>query len=202
MDSFTIIGITIPTDFPEGPETEAGKIMALLQSGAVDIMHIRKPHSDLMYTRKLVGYISAEYLHRLSLHSHFELFREYGFGGIHEKNHMASFAEGNTRISRSAHSLSEIVNPSRSYTYSFLSPIYNSISKEGYHAASFLEDPELIKALSCFPVVALGGVTPEKFSQLFALKFAGAALLGYLWSQNTIENVICSILKARKNLSC
>lgn len=65
--------------------------------------------------------------------------------------------------------------------YCFLSPIYPSISKPG-HAADF-DAEELASALagSRHPVLALGGVTGERFGELADLGFAGAALLGAVW---------------------
>lgn len=65
---------------------------------------------------------------------------------------------------------------------SFLSPIYGSISKPGYEAA-FPDADALASALAGarYPVLALGGVTPDKFEELRELGFAGAALLGAVW---------------------
>ena len=64
------------------------------------------------------------------------------------------------------------------------SPIYDSISKEGYlqHAA-FSDRGTLADGISAsrHPVLALGGVTPDKFSELAEWGFSGAALLGAVW---------------------
>lgn len=71
--------------------------------------------------------------------------------------------------------------------YVFLSPIFPSISKAGYGgtgaAAAFPDADRLASALagSRYPVLALGGVTPERFPELAELGFAGAALLGGIW---------------------
>lgn len=72
--------------------------------------------------------------------------------------------------------------------YVFLSPIYSSISKPGHGgegaAATFPDADALASALagSRYPVLALGGVTPDRFSELAELGFAGAALLGSIWA--------------------
>jgi thiamine-phosphate pyrophosphorylase len=65
--------------------------------------------------------------------------------------------------------------------YVTLSPIYNSISKPGYNSSFDLFDAQLLSALKRQKVIALGGVTPDKFQQLHDAGFAGAALLGYVW---------------------
>ena len=199
-ERFSVIGFTLPSPHPEGYRSEASCIVDFLQSGAVDFFHIRKPDASLEYTSRLVGAVPSEYHSRLTLHSHFELFNACHFGGIHHKDIDISDFPADIRKSRSCHRLDELSQFPHTYTYSFLSPIYDSISKPGYGAAPHLEDPGLSSVLASVPVVALGGVIPEKFSQLFALKFAGAALLGYLWGQFNLNIIIHSLLKARKDL--
>ena len=66
----------------------------------------------------------------------------------------------------------------------FLSPIFDSITKEGYRGAfdyRLLEErlPRIDK-----PVVALGGISADNIYSTFALGFAGAALMGGLWGKN------------------
>lgn len=91
--------------------------------------------------------------------------------------------------------------------YALLSPIYPSISKPGYGASSRQGaassssssadpsigggaggsptfDPDTLAgalATARCPVLALGGVTPDKFEELAERGFAGAALLGAVW---------------------
>lgn len=170
MRKFTIIGIT-PPDPQEDFKVEAGEITEYLLSGAIDIFHVRKIEADKTYTRNLIGSIPHHLYGKLVLHSHYELAKEIQFGGVH------------TITSRSCHALSDFEGPGiDAYRYSFLSPIYDSISKTGYKAAFTDREEELKKINERFPVVALGGVTPDRFQELINLKFAGAALLGYLWS--------------------
>lgn len=69
------------------------------------------------------------------------------------------------------------------YDYVTLSPVYDSISKAGYRQRFSPGNPEL-KALltgktAGLRVIALGGVTPESFSELRDAGFGGAAMLGY-----------------------
>ena len=65
------------------------------------------------------------------------------------------------------------------YDYVTLSPIFDSISKQGYKSAFKLM--ELKNKIKGKKVVALGGVTPDKFSYLKSIGFKGAALLGYFF---------------------
>ena len=60
-------------------------------------------------------------------------------------------------VSRSLHSLAEL-RSSSGLEYAFLSPIFDSISKQGYKAA--FEEEKLRQALAdnSVPVIALGGL--------------------------------------------
>ena len=62
-----------------------------------------------------------------------------------------------------------------------LSPVFDSISKQGYRSAF---DPDSLRPwLEGKRVVALGGVTPERIPLLRDAGFSGAAMLGYFWNQ-------------------
>ena len=86
-------------------------------------------------------------------------------------------------VSRSCHSIREVIQHKSECDYLFLSPIYDSISKEGYGAAfSRIElkraaEEEIIDN----KVFALGGVSLEHIPEVRSLGFGGAAVLGALW---------------------
>ncbi len=87
-------------------------------------------------------------------------------------------------VSTSFHTLEDLGVCRGELEYCFLSPIYSSISKADYPANPAFEDREQLAsglAGSRYPVLALGGVTPDKFAELQELGFAGAALLGGIW---------------------
>lgn len=69
--------------------------------------------------------------------------------------------------------------------YVFLSPIFDSISKSGYHSAFTLEVLQQAAAHNIIDekVVALGGVTPDKVKWLRQIGFGGAAMLGAVWGE-------------------
>jgi thiamine-phosphate pyrophosphorylase len=74
------------------------------------------------------------------------------------------------------------------YDYLFLSPIFNSISKQGY-LSGFSHD-ELVRAyeegIIDRKVVALGGVRFDKIEYLKGLGFGGAAMIGALYNTSQI----------------
>lgn len=87
-------------------------------------------------------------------------------------------------VSTSFHLLADLGVCRGELDYCFLSPIYPSISKVDYPANPAFEDREQLAgglAGSRYPVLALGGVTPDRFAELQELGFAGAALLGGIW---------------------
>lgn len=63
--------------------------------------------------------------------------------------------------------------------YATLSPIFDSISKQGYKAAFNFDELQSALSKLKLPVIALGGVTPEKIPLLTTLGFKGAAMLGH-----------------------
>lgn len=205
--SFLRIAITLPDEV----EDEALKIATLLSGESFwkqrfpasskcnyDYIHIRKPIWNEGQIRRLIEAIPREFYPRLKLHSYFHLAEEYGLGGCH-LNHRWPDAPPNCRcISRSFHYIDEINDyferekvAGDCYQYVTLSPIFDSISKQGYHSAFDLDEIDNIRkelrpdiAEIAPPIIALGGVTPDKFPLLCAKGFSGAALLGHVWKEN------------------
>lgn len=168
------IAIT-PPDIRTG---EADAIAAILDAGW-DFVHLRHPDASLRDMRNLIESINQRNHCRLKLHGHFDLLCDFNLGGIHLNRRCPeapSYFKGN--ISRSCHSIAEAKECAHDYDYITLSPIFPSISKPGYHG-SFTE--EELSDIPPHKVVALGGITPERVSELRRLPFAGYAVLGYLW---------------------
>lgn len=171
---FLIIGITLPY-FYKG---EAEKIIEIFQNEEADIIHLRKPYSNLEKLEKLIKGIPEEFYPRLRLHDHFSLMDKYGLGGVHLNSRNPEPPSPNCNTSKSIHTIQEL-NLAAEFDYVTLSPIFDSISKPGYLAQFNLED--LKKHLHDRKVIALGGVTPEKFMLLKQTGFKGAAMSGYFF---------------------
>lgn len=215
---FKVIGITIPGNM-DSAAIEGRQISEFLSPGGnfdrfkdlalpfnpVDYFHIRKPDSDEKYVVELIESIPSHLHSRLILHSHYNLFFNYDFGGIHIKENCSVPADfiGTLIKTKSCHNLDELTGSADDdFSYFFLSPIFDSISKYGYKAAFSLNDRRLLSVNSKNNVIGLGGVKPEFFRKLFEAKFAGAALLGYLWSPNEslkekIDHLVYARLKLR-----
>ena len=180
---------------------EADFIDRLFNHG-LDRLHLRKPGADIGECRRLLDGISREWLPRIVVHDNFGLCREYGLGGVHlnGRNPMAPpNHEGS--VSRSCHSLEEISRYKGECDYLTLSPIFNSISKQGYMAAF---EPEQLAAardsgLIDSRVMALGGVTLENIPRVKELGFGGVAILGDVWQRmadGSVDEYLASLRKA------
>ena len=173
------IVITSPSFF----DGEANEIERLIEAG-VDTIHLRKPYSGIDDCRRLLDSLSPDCLARIVVHDHFPLCREYGLKGVHlnirngliPDNHQGS-------VSRSCHSFEEVRQYIDLSDYVFLSPIFDSVSKNEYKSAFPLS--ALQEASSCGiinrKVVALGGITLSNIPTVRSLGFGGVACLGDIW---------------------
>lgn len=196
MSDFKVIVITDPSYISD----ETTKIEKLLDCG-VDYVHIRKPDWSLREVRDLIEGIPYSARKRLKLHGHFELLHEMNLGGAHlnRRNKTAPYTAN--KISRSFHTVKELDEATR-YEYVTLSPIFDSISKSGYLSHFNIE--KLHNFISGKNVIALGGVTPEKFLLLRQKGFSGAALLGYIWGdfEEKLRELKKSIEQIKTHIPC
>lgn len=175
-----IIAITTASFF----EAEAGSITAILRQGKADFIHIRKPGSSEEEMERLLGAIPSDLLQRVTLHDHFALSEKFPVGGLHTNSRNSTVPSGfKGRVSTSCHSIEELAQKKKRYDYLFLSPIFDSISKKGYHAAFTHE--EIVKAseegIIDRNTIALGGVTFENLPAVERLGFGGGAMSGEFW---------------------
>lgn len=189
-----IIVITKP-DFFHG---EAAAIAQMLSDGRADTVHIRKPGATRQEVERLINHIPSILRHRLVLHDHHDLATAYALGGIHLNSRCpvppddwTPTSTGWTRtvdgrrltVSRSCHSMDELREWQDRCDYLSLSPIFDSISKQGYRAA--FTDDELRRAASeCLidsKVMALGGVTFARLAEVERMGFGGGMILGDAW---------------------
>ena len=181
------IVITSP-NFLQG---EATFISRLFDHG-VDLLHLRKPGASMEACRQLLDEIPYEWHNRIVLHSHFELVSTYNLHGVHLNHSCPQAPEGfDKSISCSCHSLEEVELNKPMRNYVFLSPIFDSISKEGYGAAF---SPEVLrdaasKQIIDYKVVALGGIEASHINALKEWHFGGAAFLGDIWNRINDKDV-------------
>lgn len=174
-----LIVITAPDFLPE----EAEVLTKLLDAGA-DRLHLRKPGCAEEQLENLIRRLPKEHYSRISLHDHFPLQARYGLGGVHlngRNPHIPQGFEG--LVSRSCHSLEEVARYGLQTDYHFLSPIFDSISKQGYRSGFGTKQLRQAadEGILTRKTIALGGVTADKLGLLHDIGFGGAALLGSIW---------------------
>lgn len=152
----------------------------LLFAQGLEILHLRKPGADIFTYENFIQQIESRYRNRIVVHDHYELAKQYHLRGIHLKSGQATRygKYSNMKVSISCHSVEEIKTLPFRAEYCFLSPIFDSISKQGYQS-HFEELPDLSEIN--IPIIALGGITPEKRDLCREAGFSGIAALGYIW---------------------
>jgi thiamine-phosphate pyrophosphorylase len=159
--------------------------------------HLRKPDLDANQLEAFVKQIHSKYYKRIVLHSHFDLLKKYNFKGIHltetARNQYASndlkktikkLQNKGLSISTGFHSLEQFIqNASFNYDYVFLSPIFDSISKNGYQSKFNIEELKefLVENAGIKNICALGGVDISTIPKIKELNFKKAAILGAIW---------------------
>ena len=169
--------ITLPEFHPGERET----VCALLDAGAFPV-HIRKPDAPEDRIAELLEGFSDHERKSLTLHYGTGTALKYGLGGVHIRATQLPQVPTTMRRSVSCHAMPEAERLAGNTDYVFLSPVFNSVSKPGYHAAFDLRETEKwLKSARRPATVALGGITEDNIGTVKTLGFEGAALLGSIW---------------------
>lgn len=180
---------------PELPVADEGHKISVLLGAGWHRVHLRHPQASRTDIRNIIESIPQNHHCRLILHGHFDLVNDFNLGGLH-LNHRCPTPPSLYRgpLSKSCHSIEEI-DKCVDMQYVTLSPVYDSISKQGYKSAfsSYsLKELDKVKV----PVIALGGITPDNISDLKPYNFSGYAMLGSIpWEcdVNAVKNFASNI---------
>jgi thiamine-phosphate pyrophosphorylase len=135
------------------PVVNEHQIIHQLFDEGLDLFQIYKPHFSVEETQNFIQQISLQYHQQISLHS----------------DHLKF------------HSLEELETCNEHYDYAFLSPVFDSISKEGYKGKFDLHELKISLAKRKERVIALGGIDEDKIALIKEAHFAGIALVGAVW---------------------
>ena len=152
-----LIVITTPQFF----EGEAAAVTSLFQNG-LEILHLRKPGASAEEMEYFLRQLPMEYMPRIVTHEQFQLASVFGLKGIHLNGRNPQIPFGyKGHISCSCHSLEEVLKHKSDCSYVFLSPIYDSISKEGYSSAYSCDTLKKAQQAGIIDsnVMALGGIS-------------------------------------------
>ncbi|PXY38925.1 thiamine phosphate synthase [Flavobacterium cheongpyeongense] len=177
------------------PSTIANEISVIdsLFGEGLSLLHIRKPDFSEVDMEKFIHQIKQEYREKLVLHNHHEIAANFGINRIHfsetqrKKNDIKVIE--NMILSTSTHSIEDFNALENIFEYSFLSPVFRSISKENYNPKTNLfEDIKQRKKLNT-KMIALGGIHSGNIEETLRKGFDDVALLGTIWnSPDSIKN--------------
>lgn len=147
-------------------------------------LHLRKPYASKEELVEWIKSIPEQYHNRIVIHDHFSLVEEFKLSGVHlNKRNPSAPCKTGLSISRSCHSLEEIQEWKDKCDYLTLSPIYDSISKDGY-CSSFTEKELRESGLINKKIYALGGIKSDRIERLNSIGFGGIVVLGYIWENS------------------
>jgi thiamine-phosphate pyrophosphorylase len=190
---FQLIVISNPAMLPD----EAAIIQQLFEEG-LQLFHLRKPGADEQTVRQLLEAIPAVYHSRIVMHGFFHLMPAYNIHRWHfrEEHRMSTtdeelvqLIEKRYTLSTSVHDMPAVLSLSSHFSYTFFSPVFDSISKQQYRGVTS-DDFYVTDEQKKVPVIALGGIDADNITKVAAMNFDGAAVLGTIWNkpENAIEN--------------
>lgn len=170
---------------------EEDQIISLLFEEGLDVLHLRKPGSDPVYSERLLTLLPDEYHKQIVVHDYFYLKKEFNLMGIHLNSRNPEPPAGyKGHVSKSLHSLEEVTAEKKKFDYVFLSPIFDSISKSGYPSAfdrTLLESAHKSGVID-HRVMALGGVSLQNIPIIKDCGFGGVVIKGDLWNRFDIHS--------------
>lgn len=185
---FILAVITTPGSFPG----EADYLEGLLEAG-LQKLHLRKPGAERGKLEELLAALSPRWHSQLVLHGSRELAAQYKIPQIHGRVPFrdglgwsgggagtAAVGEG-MAVSTSVHSWGEVKELPDGLAYTFLSPLFDSISKPGYAANIVL----LRRPAGAQPtkVIGMGGIGEHTILEVMRHGWDGAAVLGWIWEE-------------------
>jgi len=168
----------------------------LFQEG-LTYYHLRKPLKDYQEHCDYLNAIDTKYHNRIVVHFFHELINDYDLKGVHFQeqkriDHIDNPGQyfknldmyGKT-ISSSFHDPKVLEDCEFEFDYHLLSPVFSSISKQGYEGKGFnVNQSEKL-------IVGMGGITDKTVQQTLKLGFKGIGVLGGVWNmENPVESFV------------
>lgn len=186
---------------PEEDIKDEISILNQLFEAGLEFYHLRKPNKSYEEHCEYLNQIDAKYHKRVVVHYFHELINEFELKGIHFQEQKRRDCIDNPghyfkdlkmfgkTISSSFHEPEELQHCDFEFDYHLLSPVFSSISKQGYEGKGFN-----VSHIDKF-IIGMGGMHTETISDAFKLGFKGIGVLGGVW--NT-ENPVRSFTELKK----
>lgn len=175
---------------PENDVPNEIEILHQLFQEGLNYFHLRKPHKNFQEHSDYLIQIDSKYHNRIVVHFFHELINEFNLKGIHFQeqkridniNNPGHYFKGlnmfGKTISSSFHEPEDIQNCYFEFDYHLLSPVFSSISKEGYKGRGF--DVNSIDKT----IIGMGGVSVYNLKEFDKLGFNGVGVLGGIWNDS------------------
>ncbi|NKI25129.1 thiamine phosphate synthase [Arenibacter sp. 6A1] len=177
-------------------ENETAHLNQLFKAGLASY-HFRKPAKSLEECRRFLDLIDSEYHARIVTHGFHALAEEYTLKGVHLKEqlrtdlkegllpYVQNYRDKGFTVSSSFHEPEALSDCKIPFDYCLLSPVFTSISKQGYQGKGFNIGHVPKK------IIGLGGIREETIAQTVALGYSGIGVLGAIWqSKEPIKSFI------------
>lgn len=153
------------------------EILCWLIDSGLDFYHFRKNNVCDTDCIAVLHRIPFAYRKNIVVHHHFNI---DGFL-YHHKSDERQYEHKNIH-SCSAHQFDEVIDYLTFYNHVFWSPVFDSISKQGYFKNTTI-DLGKVKPHLRPQLIALGGVQPSKFEMVKQIGFSQIAIKGWFWNE-------------------
>lgn len=177
----------------KGIYPEAGLVAKMFDLG-LSRFHLRKQGFNSAMIKEYLSQIPEPYWHKIIIHSKHHLAAKYPIGGVHftKKDRTNKIRlwilhkylrrkKPKLVFTSSFHSLESLIAETRNYSYVFLSPVFDSISKSNYQGRFHNSNFDILLKKVNQRVYALGGVDSSKVEDIFKMGFSGMAVHGSIW---------------------
>jgi len=169
-----LVVVSSPKNHPD----EIAEVIKMFDLG-LEYFHIRKPRMGKKQLAEYIKQFPMKYRERIVIHSYHGLASKLKLGGIHlSRKHrkrgkfyqlklsIKQLVNRKMRVTRTFHKLTDVTNDRRKYAYTFLSPVFDSITHStlsgGFSKRALLVMIPQAKQ----PVLAMGGVTSDRFEEI------------------------------------
>lgn len=181
-----LIIMTKPTFF-----VEEDKILSTLFEEGLENLHLYKPHSEPIFSERLLTLLSEDFHDHITVHDHFYLYEEYGLRGIHLSQATDSAPAGfRGHVSRTCHAIDELAAAKKQSAYVILQNIFDSHSNPDDRQSFTLDQLEEASAARLIDkhVYAMGGMDLDTIHVAKELGFGGVVVCGDLWNRFSIHH--------------
>jgi len=180
-----MIIVVSPTDILPN---ETNHLNAMFDNG-LDLFHFRKYGLEDQLALNYISKVNDKYRKMIVLHSHHHLANKLEIERLHfnsETRHSNKHIEltDNYFISTSTHSIHEFNELNSRWSYAFLSPTYQSISKPGYGKSGTVLPEIKYRKNYQVDLIGLGGINYQNMETVLNNNVAGIALMGAVWNQS------------------